>query len=923
MTPEQQAVLDKVRSRIKDSAQLEAQLQNLDAEDDEAILAKKRQAALERVRAIPAISEAQTKPEDSFFDNVLDVAGEFALGANRSVADVADLVTSPLRGAANLGAWVAGAEGRMPSFRQLLEATPGGTEGFMEEGTAKDVVSALGYTVPVGASFMPVQRAAGATSSVVQDILGLGTSSLSNSQKMGEITARAIQDMDGLRLGKKVLETDDDIFQAAYRLGKKQVIERNRPLMNHAEALEMERLKQIEKSGVSDITPPTASTKVSLREVQDQMYAIYGVDPKDTLRAIGKNKGLRYDDDLLSLAEADKFFKGGLEVRDVNWYDKTFLPVADVLKRYIDPRVGGMFERATESYTRKVSTVVEELGKPIENVIRLLDDNTQLKRLFLDIGKDPSKIKDIQRIIATEAGEESLVAFNKFLKVTGQKNGEALRKLFVKDGGFDDIIYIHTQKKPDTGVRKPKPNSRRGRRSIPGEKPNALRVRTRKAASEMDDAEVSMYENPLATHLQYIAEQEYLLELADKFGMRPSLSKNANITDFFREIEHRLKRDGLSDFHAKQAADVMFDAYEGARTAPNAAMRAFMNLSYAGALAQFKTSLLNLHDAAVSMWNQGLRPTLKAMVQSNKGQFGKSLEKMGIGDNQSVGEFVQNFDKYQADPTIMDKAARVTKKISNGAMFISAFKALDRVGKGVVLRATLNRARASARDGTLVRDFGHLMREDELIKLRRHLANNTSAKDVPADVAALMEELAFTGLGEQQLISVAGRPLNYLNHPNLRPAYALTGFAIKQQALLRRKVLDEIVRGNYAEAGKQAAGYAAYAGFGYGIINEGRQAISGKEEFDAGDIYLGAIDQVVAAATLNRLGDDYGRGKFLQDPVDYLMTSFLPPTGLTGAAAQDVVTAIEAMVMGGEFDSKLAERFPMLGDFYKYYWKEE
>lgn len=916
--------LQAAKARLEE-LRLEKQLTNLDEQDDKELLADKakseRSELLNQAKAeLARRRQTVEKEPDSFGEDVLDVVGQFALGGNRAVAGTLDLVTSPIRGLSNLGAKVAGAEGRMPSFTQLLERTPGGKEGFMDEGIAKDVVSGLGMAAAVGPSFMPVQRAVGSTSSVVQDILGLGSSTATRSQELAEATTRLVQDMDALRLGKETLDTPEAIYDAAYRLGKIQILERNRPLLKEAEALEAERLKQVEKSGVSDITPPTVSTKVSLSKIQDEMYAIYGIEPKDTLKAIAKGKGLRYDDDLLSMQEADKFFKGLGKDKDINWYDKTFLPAADVLKRYVGPRVGGMFERATETATRNTSRMVDELGKPIENVIRALDDNLELKRLFLDVGKYPAKIKDIRNIIKNELDEESLQAFNKFLRVSGEKNSEALKKLLVKDGGFDDLFYVHTQKKPDKSVRKPKPNSRKS--GLP-DKPDALRVRMRKDAADMTDEEVAMYENPLATHLQHLADQEYLIELATKFGMRPSLAKNASTKDFFNELEAKLKRDGLSDFEAKQASMVISDAYQGSKSAPNAAVRSFMNLSYAGTLAQVKTAILNLHDIAVAMFNQGAVPTLKALVQSNKGQFGKTIEQLGIGDNQSIGEFVQNFDKYMADPTLADKTARATRKFSDVSMYVSGFKYMDRIGKGVVLRATLNRARTSAKKGTLLKDFGHLMREDELIKIRKHLKEGTPASEVPEDGAKLIEELAFSGLGEQQLISVAGRPLNYLNHPNLRPLYALSGFAIKQQALLRSKVIDEIAKGNYAEAGKNAASYAVYAGIGYGILHEGREAVAGKEEFDSGDVMVNAVDQIVAAATLNRLGDDYGRAKFMQDPVKFLMESFVPPTGLVGAAAQDLASAIEVMVMGGEFNSKLAERFPFIGDFYKNYWKDK
>ena len=179
--------------------------------------------------------------------------------------------------------------------------------------------------------------------------------------------------------------------------------------------------------------------------------------------------------------------------------------------------------------------------------------------------------------------------------------------------------------------------------------------------------------------------------------------------------------------------------------------------------------------------------------------------------------------------------------------------------------------------------------------------------EVAFEHAAVVEDIAFSKLGEQQLITAAGRPLGYLNHPILRPAYAMTGFAIKQQALLRRNVLDELKAGNPTKAAQYAAKYAIYAGIGYGFINETRQAVFKGDDFEPEGILLGAVDQVAAALTLNRLGDSYSREMFAANPIEYLMTSFLPPGGLTEAAGQAIM---------GDF-KPIIERTPGAGDFFK------
>jgi hypothetical protein len=243
---------------------------------------------------------------------------------------------------------------------------------------------------------------------------------------------------------------------------------------------------------------------------------------------------------------------------------------------------------------------------------------------------------------------------------------------------------------------------------------------------------------------------------------------------------------------------------------------------------------------------------------------------------------------------------------------------VDGVGKGVVLRSALNQARKAAKKGTLTRDFGDVLNRQELKMMQKWLGGNTAVKDMPLQVQKVVEEMAFTKLGQQQLISIAGRPLAYAHHPNARVMYALSGFAVKQLAMIRRNVFHEIKKGNHGKAASYAARYVAFSGVGYGLIDETRRAGLG-EDFEPEDVLWGVLDQLGAVMTLNRVGDVYALNKLAEDPMEYLLTSLVPPLGLPGALAQDAGN----MILKGEYNAKLAERFPVLGDFYKYYWKDK
>ena len=117
--------------------------------------------------------------------------------------------------------------------------------------------------------------------------------------------------------------------------------------------------------------------------------------------------------------------------------------------------------------------------------------------------------------------------------------------------------------------------------------------------------------------------------------------------------------------------------------------------------------------------------------------------------------------------------------------------------------------------------------------------------------------------------------MQYIKNPNLRPAWALTGFALKQQELLRQGIVDNLKQGKKKEAAAYLARYVMYGGLGLGLIEEVRdpEVQMGKREVDPTTVLFGMIDQPLSVVTLNKLDREYGFNKFMADPVNYLMES--------------------------------------------------
>ena len=715
--------------------------------------------------------------------------------------------------------------------------------------------------------------------------------------------------------------TDEELYEEIVQANKRKMIENNRRLYDDAEEVDAKIAQHKDYVGpptfkvTEDLTPIVANDGFSIADAWKYAEEVFGVTDRNITDILRKNGGMKIADDVTSaykptvmeVLELDKMFtKAGSPAPPPGqigqWYEKTFLPVVDVVRKYYDPKVAAQLDRSYDTTTRRNAFFTDTLMKPMENVFEYVNKNVEAKKLLLDLhetGEDG--FREFRLALAKDLGKKDLKAFDKWWKYTSERNEVARKNLFIDDGAGWDLLYMHTQKRSqqakgegnpfETDMWRPK-----------YDKVDSLRTRTRKLTSEMEEADILDYENPLLSHSKYITDQENMIQMTENFGLRPSISSQGTENDLYQAIAKRLRNDGWSKKEANEAAGLMLTTYQGSKKAPPPAVRAFMNLSYAGTLAQFRSAVLNTHDIAVSMVNNGVRPTMKAVLGSMDNEFGKRVRDM-LGD-QNFGEFVRDYERFANGETWLDKVGLQTRKFSDGAMLVSGFRAMDELGKGVVLRASVENYRALAKAGKFLeetQDF--LLDPGQAMKVNRYLKSGVPVKEMPQDVIEIVEDLAFAKLGEQQLINAAGRPLGYLSNPLLRPAYAMTGFAIKQQAMLRRNVIDKLKSGHPKEAAAYAAKYVAYAGMGYGFINETRNAIFKGDDFEPADILLGTLDQVAAAISLNRLGDEYSRQMFQANPWEFISTSFLPPGGMVEGLGRALTGDI----------GKFIERIPAVG----------
>lgn len=156
-------------------------------------------AALERLDSLPAEQVPDiSQPDDSIGEDALNVLGEFAASANRSVTELIDFL-----GPDNVNAVLrlSGLDYQIPTLTDSLEGT-GIKGGFMEPGIAREGVQAAAAALPAAAGFAPVQGRNLATArGAIAELLGVGSATPSQLVAQAEEAAIPLMTSDVFQPG--------------------------------------------------------------------------------------------------------------------------------------------------------------------------------------------------------------------------------------------------------------------------------------------------------------------------------------------------------------------------------------------------------------------------------------------------------------------------------------------------------------------------------------------------------------------------------------------------------------------------------------------------------------------------------------------------------------------------------------------------
>ena len=597
----------------------------------------------------------------------------------------------------------------------------------------------------------------------------------------------------------------------------------------------------------------------------------------------------------------------GIKKGFTDFYDEQLTGASDMLGRRVSKMVQGLYERSDTTALRQTVIEGKAFFDPLKRVVDLETDDKQFHDMLIryatgDALPSSQRVNDeaLKDYVTEALGADDADALLKYLNYSKAKNKVFNRQVNGSEEVYDRLgNYLHTKLTPEAKAKKGKTedNEIDIELDFPSD-PGQLNRTRGQTGWNGDD-----YLPVLATDFRRIMNNERLAQLAQKFQM-PLPKAGTTPSEFFDAFEKHLVSRGITPDAAKVARDTIAENMVGQNKSPWGWMQGANSLAYLLTLAGPKSAVLNLHDPMVAVANQGFKAGRNIF---NRGGY----QPRGAGIDQNVGEFLQMYnDLNRLGPKDLEKHfADTARGWTDKGMRLSGFAAMDDLGKRGVLNVILQSAVDDAADGTLKKSWGFYFSPKELNVIERNLKKHGLDIDsYDAKGSSLIEELAFSGLGQQQLISGAGRPRGWSRNPNMRPMWALRGFAIKQQALAMRNIVENIQEGNTRDAIKWLSRYALMAAGTFGLINEARQWLAGDGEASTTGVLMGMADQMVSLASLNTIGmNDYQYGKIMEDGIVPTFLRSLEPIALSRPRELVAETWGAVTNPDGDFDDVLDE----------------
>ena len=561
----------------------------------------------------------------------------------------------------------------------------------------------------------------------------------------------------------------------------------------------------------------------------------------------------------------------------------------------ISENLGRGYQMANTRAIRGLTNDIKEFVEPAQKVFKLNQEDPYFQALLLDFGANSPTItrKRVTEYITRKLSKDDADAFVNYTEWSRRNSHESLRRYSgINSEGILTRNHLHSKLTPAAKERKKIDKEKDyDELELPVD-PATLKLE-RNFYFSPDPRNTSARPQPsdylplLQTDLRRIMTNRLAVEVSTALDM-PLVTMGRGPEAYLKTMQAHFVKKGVSEQGADYAVKQIKDHMIGVNQSPELWLQALNNGAYGYVLSGPKSALLNLHDPAMATVNFEVPFTEipRALYRAYTNKAGADIIKGGI--DQNVGEFVNDhINTLQA----LSKGGQGTQRwwadktraVTNQMMKIGQFERTDIYSKNGTLNVILDQMVREAKDGTFMGKWGFYMPPEKMNKLIVALKKNGAdfRKYKTKEEFDLVEDITFAGLGQQQLIAGSGRSAAWARNPNLRPMWALRGFASQQQGILMWKTVDRWRKGDKKGAMKYLGMYASVVGGSFGMLNESRQWLFGDGNFDLTGVFMGMADQLVSTASVNTIGlNDYQWGRIMEVGVPQAFAESLVPIAL-------------------------------------------
>lgn len=403
------------------------------------------------------------------------------------------------------------------------------------------------------------------------------------------------------------------------------------------------------------------------------------------------------------------------------------------------------------------------------------------------------------------------------------------------------------------------------------------------------------YATPTEAYHTYMRNATQEIETAKFFGRNAIKDGQTGRVDINQSIGNlvlnEIKAGKVSFKEADTLQEMLQARFTGGNRSSNKWIQDAKNIGYMGLLGDAISAATQLADPAISIYANGLRPTLQSLVVQliPKMKDEVHMKDFGLLDHISE-EFVND---------------RTTARVLNKVFKYGLFTAVDSMGKNVVLNSSLRNARNQVKSSKGLVKFADEWQErfgDEFPQLVTDLQSGVLSEPV--------KTMLFSKLAKVQPITKLEMPQKYLEMPNGRIIYMLKTFMLKQADLLRNESYNKIKsKGTRTEGINNLIRYSVIMGLAGAGTEEVKNWLLGKDskELELSDIPLNMLKS-------------FGLSQFVMDKVkagnvgEAAGGVVLPPYKMYDPVFQDISNAFD-----GDEDTepsyKGVQRIPLFGRF--------